>query len=64
VANTAEHQRWLAFLGTPDCPCPTEWKSLGVLYGVSFGKGWVRMSTDPRCPHHAEARRVGEADGG
>jgi len=35
-----------------DCPCEYEWKSLGVLYGISMGKGWVRISTDPTCLHH------------
>lgn len=47
-------RRWDAYLGTSDCTCPTEWKGLGVLYGVSMGKGWVRMSTDPACLHHGE----------
>jgi hypothetical protein len=44
--------RWLAFLKTSDCPCPSEWRSLGRLYGISMGKGWVRMSADPACRHH------------
>jgi hypothetical protein len=44
--------RWLDFLKTPDCSCPYEWRGIGILYGVSFGKGWVRMSTDPACQHH------------
>ena len=47
--------RWLAWLGTGDCLCPHEWKSLGHLYGVSMGKGWVRMDTHPDCPHHGHA---------
>jgi hypothetical protein len=21
-------------------------------YGVSYGKGWVRLTTEPGCPHH------------
>jgi hypothetical protein len=45
--------KWLTFLGTTDCPCPYEWRSIGILYGVSFGKGWIRMGTDPKCRHHA-----------
>lgn len=45
-------RRWNEFLGTPDCPCPSEHRGLGRLYGVSMGKGWVRMDTDPECPHH------------
>jgi hypothetical protein len=47
-------QRWLKWLGTPDCTCKSQWKSLGRLYGVSMGKGWVRVSTDPACIHHNE----------
>lgn len=45
----ARHLRWLKI---EDCPCPMAWKSLGVLYGVSMGHGWVRMGTDPQCRHH------------
>jgi len=44
--------RWLTWLEIADCPCPYDWQSLGTLYRVSMGKGWVRMSTDPKCPHH------------
>jgi hypothetical protein len=49
--------RWMAYLGQGDCPCPHEYKALGRLYGISFGKGWVRMDTDPRCPHHGAPER-------
>jgi hypothetical protein len=49
-------RRWLEWLGTPDCPCPSQWKGLGALDGVSMGKGWVRMSTDPHCKHHGAAK--------
>jgi hypothetical protein len=45
---------WLAYLGKQDCICPWQWKGLGVLYGQSFGKGWVRMTTEPDCPAHDE----------
>jgi hypothetical protein len=45
---------WLRWLGTEDCRCEHAWLSLGVLYGVSFGKGWVRISTDPDCRHHGQ----------
>ncbi len=48
-------QRELAWLGTLDCTCDHEYKGLGILYGVSMGKGWVRTSTDPACRHHATA---------
>lgn len=42
----------LAFLALTDCRCEWGWRALGRLYGVSFGKGWVRMTTDPQCKHH------------
>ncbi len=47
--------RWLAWLGTEDCTCAYSWRSLGILYGVSMGKCWVRMTTEPECPHHGTA---------
>lgn len=37
----------------PGCTCPHEWQSLGRLYGISMGSSWVRLDTDPDCPHHA-----------
>ncbi len=49
--------KFLAWLGTPDCRCDSEWRSLGVLHGVSMGRGWVRMTTDPQCPHHGQSGR-------
>jgi hypothetical protein len=42
-------------LGVEGCVCRWEWRSLGILYGVSFGKGWVRMNTAPGCPWHDES---------
>jgi hypothetical protein len=39
--------------GDDRCTCDYAWKALGTLYGVSFGNGWVRMTTGPDCPHHA-----------
>jgi hypothetical protein len=44
--------RHLADLKTPDCTCNHGWRSLGRLYGVSFGHGWVRLDTNPACPYH------------
>jgi hypothetical protein len=35
-----------------DCTCPHAYKSLGKLYGISMGKGWVRLIDDPDCPEH------------
>lgn len=46
--------RHLAWLEISDCPCQYAWKQLGALYRVSLGKGWVRMTTDPTCPHHGD----------
>jgi hypothetical protein len=46
---------WLQWLGTEDCNCPSDWRTLGELYGISLGKGWVRISTNPECPHHGAA---------
>jgi hypothetical protein len=34
------------------CTCPREWKSLGRLYGVGMGEGWVRLNDDPACLLH------------
>ncbi len=51
--------RWMRFLATEDCPCPYQWKGIGVLYGVSMGKGWIRMDTVPECRHHGDAAMSG-----
>lgn len=48
---------WQSQLNIRDCTCPTEYKSLGRLYGISMGKGWVRLTTDPACPHHGQEAR-------
>lgn len=48
---------FLAWLGTPDCTCPSGWKGLGRLDGIDLGKGWVRLGTDPGCPHHGPTER-------
>ena len=49
---------WLkAFAGMGDCTgCRWKWKGLGRVDGMSTGKGWVRMSTDPDCPEHGRRR--------
>jgi len=36
----------------PECVCLKTWESLGRLYGVDMGRGWVRTTTDPGCPRH------------
>ena len=46
---------WLRFLGTEDCPCEYGWREcIGILYGQNQGPGWVRITTDPDCPHHGK----------
>lgn len=45
---------WLWFLDIEDCTCQYEYKSLGRLYGISMGKGWVRLSSDDNCLHHSK----------
>lgn len=53
--------RDLEWLGLLDCTCSHAFKGLGILHGVSMGKGWVRMTTEPECPHHGtEAVRAWE----
>lgn len=44
-----------AFRGWPDCTCPWAYKSLGRLYNVDMGKGWIRLTTDAGCPNHGGA---------
>jgi hypothetical protein len=39
------------------CTCTYAWKSYGRLYGISMGKGWVRMNDDDVCPLHTRKRR-------
>lgn len=45
-------RRWLKWVDILDCPCAFDWQSIGILHGVSMGKGWVRVTTEPDCPHH------------
>ena len=37
-----------------ECTCPKAERPLGRLYGISMGRGTVRLSTDPACPVHGE----------
>lgn len=52
IAEARSLARLLEWLGIVGCTCPYEWRGIGVLYGVSFGKGWVRMRTTEGCPDH------------
>lgn len=57
VSEDESLRRWKVHCDGDDrCTCEHAWKSLGRLYGVSMGKGWVRLTTDPDCPHHGTAR--------
>lgn len=44
--------RHMVYAHCTGCICRLEWKSLGRLDRVHMGKGWVRMTTEPECPHH------------
>lgn len=46
----------LAWLGTEDCPCLHRYGRGPILYGIPMMDGWIRTSTDPRCPHHGDDR--------
>jgi hypothetical protein len=35
-----------------ECTCPRDERSLGSLYGISMGRGRVRLSTTAGCPEH------------
>jgi hypothetical protein len=53
------HMAWLygpggVYPGNVPCKCDHAYKSLGKLYGVTAGKGWVRTTTHPHCPHHGD----------
>lgn len=47
---TLEHH--LADVRAEGCTCPHAWKALGILYGISMGKGWVRLDDARDCPVH------------
>lgn len=48
----------------PRCTCPTAYRSLGKLHGISLGKGWVRTADDPTCPIHGVASSARAGGGG
>jgi hypothetical protein len=49
----SEHLAWLQSLGCAPCSgCEYGWRSLGRLYGTTFGHGWVRLTTARDCPEH------------
>lgn len=38
------------------CRCDFDYRSLGKLHGINMGKGWVRITTHPKCPVHSLCR--------
>jgi hypothetical protein len=46
------HMKWLYPDPAKPCICAHDYRGLGRLYGVTMGKGWVRMTTHPECLHH------------
>ena len=55
MSDKASLVRWLTWLdGDPNlCKCDHAWKGTGSPHGMQMGKGWVRMTTHPKCPVHA-----------
>jgi hypothetical protein len=63
VSEDESLRRWVMYVDKDDrCPCEYAYKNLGREYGVSYGKGWVRLTTEPGCPHHGTARTTGLPD--
>jgi hypothetical protein len=53
VSEDESLRKWIVYVCKDDlCSCEYEYKGLGREYGVSYGKGWVRLTTEPDCPHH------------
>jgi hypothetical protein len=51
------HLDWLygpngCYPGNTPCKCDHAYQGLGRLHGIDMGKGWVRTTTHPECPHH------------
>lgn len=54
VSEDERLRAWIVYVYKDDrCTCDYAWRSLGREYGVSYGKGWVRLTTAADCPHHA-----------
>jgi hypothetical protein len=58
AADDVDLAAWLTYIdGDARCPCAHRWKlCTGILYGISMGPGWVRVTTEPGCPHHGSGR--------
>jgi hypothetical protein len=60
VSEDEDLRKWAVYVYKDDrCTCEYAYKSLGRLYGVGMGSGWVRLTTEPGCPHHGTARLAG-----
>jgi hypothetical protein len=45
-------RRWIAYVYKDDrCTCDYALKEMR-----GYGRGWVRLTTEPGCPHHGAAR--------
>lgn len=38
--------------GNVPCKCEHASVGMGRIQGIDMGKGWVRTTTNPHCPHH------------
>lgn len=56
VGQDESLDKWMKFLGALDCLCDFSWIGMGRLHGIDMGKGWVRITTHPKCPQHALCR--------
>lgn len=55
VSQDESLRRWAVYVNGDDlCTCEHAYKSLGQ----GYGKGWVRLTTEPECPHHGAAARL------
>lgn len=61
VREDEDLRKWAVYVDKDDrCSCEYAWrKSLGRLYGIGMGSGWVRLTTESGCPHHGTARLAG-----
>lgn len=53
VGHDESLDRWMTYLETLTCKCDYSYIGLGRLHGMDMGKGWVRITTHPACPHHS-----------
>jgi len=58
VSEDENLRAWILYGCKDDrCMCEYAWRAcVGRLYGISMGPGWVRLTTDPACPHHGGTR--------